>query len=195
MLENVWQDNEFTAEGTISHERVHTQGIVKRGDTVYVYEFNVYSEQLSLSGKCDCIEAYSDDQGYEFPFYQGKFRICPIEYKHGVVRDEEEYNIQLCAQAMCIEEMYGCKISSGIIFYTNAHRRIDVIFDDRLRYKVTSTAKALSEMISTMHIPHTKQTPKCKKCSLKDICLPSLKESARAHNMKVHDIAVGGEVI
>jgi|LSQX01.3.fsa_nt_gb CRISPR-associated exonuclease Cas4 len=192
MLENAWHDNEYTAEGTMSHERVHTQGQVKRSDTIFLYDFRVYSHVMRLSGKCDCIEATFDESGYTFPFYEGKFKLYPIEYKHGVIRNEEEYNCQLCAQAMCLEETYNCKISSGAVFYTNSHRRVEILFDDVLRSTVISMAKALHEMLDTGKVPKADFSAKCKKCSLNDFCLPEISTSAKGYNKKLRQIALGG---
>jgi CRISPR-associated exonuclease Cas4 len=195
MLENAWNDNEYTAEGTMSHERVHTKGQIKRGDTIFLYDFHVHSDMMRLNGKCDCIEATLDESGNTFPFYEGSFKLYPVEYKHGVIRNEEEYNIQLCAQAMCLEEMYACKIPAGAIFYINSHRRMEVLFDDMLRGKVTATANALYEILDSMTIPQADYSVKCKKCSLIDFCLPKVKTSAKSYNEKLRQVAMGDEMI
>lgn len=191
MLEDAWQDNEYTIEGKMHHERVHTQGQIKRGDTVLLYDFNVHSHLLRIRGKCDCIEATHDNNGSIFPFSNGRFTLYPVEYKHGVIRNEEAYNLQLCAQAMCLEEMYHCKITKGAVFYINSHRRIEVVFSDALRRKVISMAKELYEIFNAMKIPPAVFSAKCKKCSLLDICLPKLKISAKGYNDRLRKAAKG----
>lgn len=191
MLEDVWHDNEYTAEGTMHHERVHMQGKIKRKDTIFLYDFNIHSHQLRLSGKCDCIEAALDETGCILPFYEGRFKLYPVEYKRGVIRNEEEYNLQLCAQAMCLEEMYHCKITCGAIFYINSHRRIEITFHDALRNKVISTAKELIETLEAMKIPPAVFSVKCKKCSFIDICLPKAKTSAKVYNARLRKVAMG----
>lgn len=195
LLENAWQDNEYTTEGTISHERVHLQGQVKRGEIISVYDFSVCSHEMKLNGKCDCIEAVVDEDGYEFPFYEGKFIIYPIEYKHGVIRDEKEYNLQLCGQAMCLEEMYGCRIEKGAIFYTNAHRRIEIDFTEDLRHDVVKNAENLWRLLESKSIPQGEYSAKCRKCSLYDMCLPKMKTSARLYNRRIRQAAIEGEEI
>lgn len=193
MLEDIWHDNEYTAEGTIHHERVHMQGQVKRGNTIFLYDFSIHSHLLKLSGKCDCIEATFDKSGCTFPFYEGRFKLYPVEYKRGVIRNEEEYNLQLCAQAMCLEEMFDCKIPYGAIFYINSHRRIEITFNDELRNKVVSMSKELHEILDTMKIPPAAFSPKCKKCSLIDICMPKAKTSAKGYNNKLRKAAMGDD--
>lgn len=193
LLENAWSDNEYTTEGTLYHERVHSQGQVKRGNIISIYEFSVHSHKMNLSGKCDCIEAVVDENGFEFPFYEGKFTLYPIEYKHGAIRDEEEYNLQLCGQAMCLEEMYGCMISKGAIFYTNAHRRVEVNFTEDLRCKVESNAKNLWKLLETKCVPKEDYSAKCKKCSLYELCMPKAKTSAKAYNKRIRQVAMGGD--
>lgn len=193
LLENAWQDNEYTMEGTLSHERVHTQGQIKRGEVISIYEFSVHSHTMKLSGKCDCIEASIDENGYKFPFYEGKFTLYPIEYKRGVIRNEEEYNLQLCGQAMCLEEMYGCVITKGAIFYTNSHRRVEVDFDDDLRNKVECGAKNLWDFLESKDVPHADYSAKCRKCSLYELCMPKVKNSAKLYNKKVKQAAIGGD--
>ena len=103
--------------------------------------------------------------------------MYPIEYKHGIVRNELEYHVQLCAQGMCLEEMYACHIEKGAIFYIDAHRRDEILLTDALREDVIRGTKALSQMAETQKIPTSQYSPKCKKCSLEGICMPKVKTS------------------
>ena len=105
-----WKDNEFTASGSFQHRKVHNVGIERRGVHIKLYEMTVFYNNLGLSGKCDCVEGTIDSNGIYLPFCDERYILIPIEYKHGVIRDEIEYNVQLCAQAMCIEEMYNGQI-------------------------------------------------------------------------------------
>lgn len=100
--ERVWNENVETAKGRTEHERVHTKRIEKRGNLVKLYEYEVVSEILGIVGKCDCIEATINKNGCKIPAVEFPVSLLPIEYKHGTVRDEMEYKIQLCAQAMCL---------------------------------------------------------------------------------------------
>ena len=122
--ERLWMENADTAKGRDEHRRAHERRIERRGDQLKLFEYDVYSEQLRIWGKCDCVEAQRCEPGCRIP--AADFPVClyPVEYKHGSVREEPEYNIQLCAQAMCLEEMYHTHIPSGAIFFITAHRRL-----------------------------------------------------------------------
>lgn len=185
LIENAWEENEYTTEGTLLHENVHSQGFSSKYDKINIYDYPIISEILGISGKCDCIEAIMDDNGYFTPLADKKHIIYPIEYKRGSIRDEEEYNMQLCAQAMCLEEMFGCVISKGAIFYINAHRRVEVTFINELRQKVKDAVFDLRDMLNKMHIPQNPYSVKCKKCSLFDICMPKIKRSAHDYNCHI----------
>lgn len=104
--EQVWAESADTAKGRSEHERVHTQRIERRGDSAKLYEFPVFSKAMGVSGKCDCIEAEASAQGCMNPCAGFPVRLLPVEYKHGKLRAEQEYEVQLCAQAMCLEEMF-----------------------------------------------------------------------------------------
>lgn len=177
-IEQVWAENAETAAGRSQHARVHTARIERRGTDVFLYELDVFSRVLGVSGKCDCVEAHSDPDGGAIPWSKGNYRLYPIEYKHGVLRQEEEYHIQLCAQAMCLEEMLGCSIPTGAIFYIDAHRRSEVMLDEALREKTRQTARMVAKMLDAQYIPAASYGPKCKKCSLLEHCQPRLKGSA-----------------
>ena len=104
-----------------------------------------------------------------------------MEYKHGSVREEPEYNIQLCAQAMCLEEMYHTHIPSGAIFFITAHRRLEVAFTSELRAKTKTAANALWEIRRTLKVPAAEYGRKCQRCSLKDLCMPKSASSENAY--------------
>ncbi len=101
-----------------------------------------------------------------------------MEYKHGVVRNEEEYELQLCAQAMCLEEMFGTVIHEGSVFYTDSHRRVSVELNPEMRALVRAGADALHHMLSDFCCPPVEKSPKCRKCSMKDLCMPGVSGSA-----------------
>lgn len=104
--EQVWSESADTAKGCSEHERVHAQRIERQGNSAKLYEFPVFSQTLGIAGKCDCIEAEAFAQGGHVPALEFPVRLYPVEYKHGKLRLEREYEIQLCAQAMCLEEMF-----------------------------------------------------------------------------------------
>ena len=144
--EQLWSENGDTAKGRSEHERVHTARMERRGEFILLYESSVRSEALGISGKCDCIEATADPEGCRVPGIGFPVTLYPIEYKHGRLRTEEEYEIQLCAQAMCLEEMFGTRIPEGAIYYVNSHRRMPVELTEELRRAVQETVRQLEEL-------------------------------------------------
>ena len=183
--EQVWVENTDTAKGREEHGRVHTKRIERRGDTLLLYEYEVSSTKWQISGKCDCIEAVRDEAGCFIPAADFPVRLYPVEYKHGKLREEEEYELQLCGQAMCLEEMYQTKIPEGAIFYISSHRRKPVMFTDALRVRVTETIRQLDELRRGFRIPPAEIGPKCKRCSLRELCLPELSQTAEAYCKKL----------
>ena len=179
--ERLWMENADTAKGRDEHRRAHERRIERRGDQLKLFEYDVYSEQLRIWGKCDCVEAQRCEPGCRIP--AADFPVClyPVEYKHGSVREEPEYNIQLCAQAMCLEEMYHTHIPSGAIFFITAHRRLEVAFTSELRAKTKTAANALWEIRRTLKVPAAEYGRKCQRCSLKDLCMPKTASSTKAY--------------
>ena len=179
--ERLWMENADTAKGRDEHRRAHERRIERRGDQLKLFEYDVYSEQLRIWGKCDCVEAQRCEPGCRIP--AADFPVClyPVEYKHGSVREEPEYNIQLCAQAMCLEEMSHTHIPSGAIFFITAHRRLEVAFTSELRAKTKTAANALWEIRRTLKVPAAEYGRKCQRCSLKDLCMPKTASSAKAY--------------
>lgn len=180
--ERAWMENAETAKGRAEHARAHTQRVERRGDQIKLYENTVFSDTLQLSGKCDCVEAVRDDtHGCRIPAAEFPVRLFPVEYKHGSVRDESEYKIQLCAQAMCLEEMYKTAISAGAVFFISAHRRFEVNFDESLRRQVRETVVKLRKIRRELLIPPAEYGPKCRRCSMRDYCMPKIGASAKTY--------------
>ena len=177
-IDQVWEENEYTASGRLQHSRVHTSRIEKRGTNMELCELSVFSRQLGVNGKCDCVEVWEDLNGVPLPYGAGKYRLYPVEYKHGVVRDEFEYHIQLCAQAICLEEQFHCKIPTGAIFFINAHRRDEVQIDEGLRNQTYALAQDVKRMLRSGTVPTAAYSAKCRKCSMQDYCTPKMKQSA-----------------
>lgn len=136
---------------------------------------------MRLIGKCDCIEAEKSECGCKIPAVPFSVSLYPVEYKHGSVREEEEYQIQLCAQAMCLEEMFHTTINQGDIFFISSHRRATVGFSDGLRKKVLYASEMLHEIRDAFKVPRGEYGAKCKRCSIKEICMPKTKQSAQKY--------------
>lgn len=190
MLEQCWNENEYTAQGRSEHENVHDSRIEKRDDIIKLYEIQLCSDIFKLIGKSDCIEFTENKKGAYIQEFNGYYDIYPVEYKHGKLRKEKEYNMQLCAQAICLEEMYNCKISKGAIFYIGSHRRCEVIFDEQLIRETKMAAEELLRISKNELIPKPNPSPKCKKCSLVDICMPNVSVSGLKYIDYIKKIAI-----
>lgn len=193
MNEQVWNESADTAKGRMSHERVHEQRTEHRGNQIKLYEYTVFSDELGIMGKCDCIEANADEKGCKIPAADFPVVLYPIEYKHGKVRSEEEYEIQLCAQAMCLEEMYHTHIQEGALFYISSHRRYPVSLTKELRQKVYQLIGKLQEIQKNMYVPQGEYGTKCKRCSIQSICMPTVSTSAVGYCEKLAKEAMGVE--
>jgi len=125
----------------------------------------LHSFELGLSGKADVVEFHKlEDSKKWVPF--------PVEYKRGKPKADDSDKVQLCAQALCLEEMLNIKIPCGAIFYGKTRRRFDIQFDEALRNKTKEAAKQLHIFIEAKNTPLPVYTPKCKSCSFIDVCLP-----------------------
>ncbi len=189
--ERLWSESTDTAKGRAEHENVHTQRVERRGDFIKLYEYTVFSDRLEINGKCDCIEAVRNENGCRIPVADFPVQLYPIEYKHGNVRDEDEYNIQLCAQAICLEEMFGTSITEGALFFISSHRRHEVKFDDALRRRTLECAQKLHSIRSALSVPAAEYSAKCRRCSLADLCMPKVKNSSKSYLQRLRDEAEG----
>ena len=176
--EQVWTESADTAKGRAEHERVHTQRIERRGNGAKLYEFPVFSRTLGVAGKCDCIEAEADGAGCRVPALDFPVRLYPVEYKHGKLRSEREYEIQLCAQAMCLEEMFRTRIPEGAIYYITSHRRYSVPLTPQLRELVGKTIRQIDALRRSFSVPPAEPGAKCRACSIREHCLPGVQRSA-----------------
>lgn len=165
-IEQAWSENLFTAEGRIMHERVHEAGWESRGDVRTARDVSLRSLRLGLIGKSDVVEFHGRTGRIWRPF--------PVEHKRGKPKPDESDRVQLCAQALCLEEMLGVDIAAGAIFYGKTRHRMDVDFDAPLREETEKAAARLHELIESGKTPEPLYTKKCRSCSLVDQCLPQL---------------------
>lgn len=193
LLEQSWADNIHTAEGMRDHERVHEAGEDNRGDTAELRSVAVRSLRLGVSGSIDCVELHRDANGCELRNRTGFWKLRPVEYKHGEVRHEREYEMQLCAQAIALEEMLHCKIEEGDLFYHGDHRRVTVAFTPELRKETLEAAEALQQMVAAGKLPVAAKSRKCRECSLKEICLPQISDHTSRHLAAIRSAAIQEE--
>lgn len=163
-VEQIWSENRFTAEGRIMHDKVHEQGYESRGEVRIERSVPLRSLRLGLSGVADVVEFHRQSDRSWKPF--------PVEYKRGKPKPDNCDRIQLCAQALCLEEMLCVEILSGALFYGRTRHRHDVTFDDKLREETEDTSKRVHELIDSGITPKPVYKSKCKSCSLFEICLP-----------------------
>jgi CRISPR-associated exonuclease Cas4 len=163
-IEQLWDENRATAEGRIMHERVHEQDRESRGNVRIEYGLPLRSLRLGLIGKADVVEFRRIDKNTWQPF--------PVEYKRGKPKLDHCDLIQICAQAMCLEEMLSVSVPSGAIFYGRTRRRLDVSFDDTLRQETEEAAKHAHQLITSGITPPPVFEKRCKSCSLIGECLP-----------------------
>lgn len=176
-LENKWQDNWRTIDGTNVHKRAHDNSLVeKRGNCIIMRALKVVSHTLKLSGECDVVEFHKHEDGITLTGYEDKYLPFPIEYKRGEPKSIEMDKIQLCAQAMCLEEMLLCEIPEGALFYGEPHRRFGINFSKDLKEKVTLNSKEMNKMINLAITPEAHLTEYCNQCSLVNECLPKIKK-------------------
>lgn len=173
-IEQQWQENVLTAEGRIMHERAHTEQTEKRGDRLIVRGLRIHSARLGVSGQCDVVEFVESPQGVTITGRNGRFLPYPVEYKHGSSMSNDADRAQLCAQAMCLEEMLSVDIPEGALFYGQTRRREIVAFSEELRDKVTRAFKEMHELYARAYTPKVKPGAYCKSCSLNELCLPKL---------------------
>ena len=167
-VEQLWVENLFTAQGRLMHERVDSGGHESRGDVRTVYAMPLRSLRLGLVGKADVVEFHRQESGKWLPF--------PVEHKRGRPKKENWDRVQLCAQAICLEEALGVKVPEGALFYGKNRRRQPVVFDSSLRAETEETAARLHELIASGRTPPPSYDKKCDSCSLKEFCLPKTLE-------------------
>ncbi|MDN3515398.1 MAG: CRISPR-associated protein Cas4 [Candidatus Brocadia sp.] len=180
-IEQLWSENLFTAEGRIMHDKVDTANREVRGKVRIDYGVPLRSLKLGLIGKADVVEFHRKDDGTWTPF--------PVEYKRGKPKMDNCDRVQLCAQAICLEEMLNVKIMEGALFYGQTRRREDVVFDDTLRTETESAARKVHEIIEAGITPKAEYSKKCKLCSLLNICLPKVSSKASNYLMTAMDTA------
>lgn len=164
-LEDVWIENILTAQGQVLHQRVNEQASTSRGSVRIVRALPLANQNLGIEGIADVVELHKNHDGSEQPY--------PIEYKRGKPKAHRADEVQLCAQALCLEEMFNCKVLNGALFYGQTHRRQQITFDDELRQLTQQAIEACRQLIRSGVTPEPVYSTKtCNACSLKDACHP-----------------------
>jgi len=222
LIEQIWKDNQYTAEGQYAHRKVDKTANLKRGDKRNVTGMMLVSYRLGVTGKADLVEfrsaevspavlptiadflpsadvkentdgstwhareniisndptdnAVADETsalpGARVSRPHSPFIPFPVDFKRGKKRRWDNDEVQLCAQAMCLEEMLNVPVPKGAIFHIRSQHRREVVFDAALRQQTTTAAARLHELVKSGKTPPAEWKPRCKGCSLLEICMP-----------------------
>lgn len=188
-LERQWAENARTAEGHVFHETAHHGPESEaRGDLLILRGLRVASPTLRLGGVCDVVELHRSPSGVSLAGREGLWLPYPVEYKRGSDQTQESDEVQLCGQALCLEEMLCCQIPEGSLFYGETRRRTRVAFDGTLRQRTLDLLHELLGYMDRGYTPGAKLHKGCNACSLRDICLPKLSRAPSVADY-IHDRA------
>jgi len=179
-VEQQWADNKLTTEGQLLHKNVDNPFYrQKNGDTITLRSLHIASKQLGLYGITDAVELIPSDSPedsithYRYPGY---WKPYPVEYKRGRSKPDERDEVQLAAQVICLEEMYGINISYGALYYDEVKHREIISISDGLRKITQQCAKQMHDTFNSKELPRIIKKSHCKNCSLKDICVPEVSD-------------------
>jgi CRISPR-associated exonuclease Cas4 len=170
--EQVWAENQFTAEGQLLHKKANEGPDEHRSSGSILRHLHISSETFNITGICDIVE-FQNFKSQISNLKRAKFNVVPVEYKRGKPKSHRADEVQVCAQALCLEEMFQTEIPLGLIFYGKTRRRTEVILDQELRDLTLSTITAVHEMKQSGITPLAEyDCSKCDACSLIDHCQP-----------------------
>lgn len=174
-IEDQWAENYRTVDGSLMHQNAHHQGFQEsRGDLLVTRGMAVFSSTLGVSGQCDVVEFHRDSSGVSLRGRDGTWQPYPVEYKRGRPKEDSADQLQLCGQAMCLEEMLCCHIPEGALYYGETRRRVRILFTEDLRREVRDCLEEMHGLYQRRYTPRVKPRKACNACSLKDLCLPRL---------------------
>ena len=177
-VERQWQENALTVEGKIMHKRADDPFFSEtRKGVITARSVPVASYRLGLSGVCDVVEFTSSPDGVQLPGNDGLYLPAPVEYKRGKEKHDHSDEAQLCAQAICLEEMLVVTIPLGYLYYGETRHRVAIELTDELRELVRSMSDEMHAYFQRGYTPRVKTTKACRSCSLADVCLPELQEN------------------
>ncbi|MBD3317402.1 MAG: CRISPR-associated protein Cas4 [Chitinivibrionales bacterium] len=173
-VEQSWEENRLTAKGRLLHERVHEQNSESRGDTIISRGLRLRSLVYGICGQADVVEFHASPHGVHLTGHRDTWIPFPIEYKKGKPEKNNCDAVQLCAQAICLEEMLGIAIPYGALFYGKTRRRMAVAFDDALREETVKLIDKVHQMFTNKQVPPPIKDKRCTQCSMLTICLPDI---------------------
>ena len=170
-IDGIWDDNEHTTLGSLLHNHTDEPGYETDGNVQLLRALPLYSTRYGLTGKADIVEIRDSTP-------------TPAEYKKSRRRQFENDDIQLCAQAFCLEEMFGVPVTEGAIYHAASKRRRTVVFDEALRRETTQTITAVHNLFASGRVPPADLKPRCNGCSLRAVCLPELTDAQSSQGLK-----------
>ena len=175
-VEGTFSDNEHTLVGNQFHEQADVSGYETVGGVTLLRALPVWSDRLRLSGRCDIVERHPDGS------------LFPVEFKKGRRRKFDNDDAQLCAQALCLEEMFGLDIPRGAIFHASSKHRREVVFTEELRRLTEQAVEAVHRLVEAEAVPNAIHKPQCSECSLFDHCLPEITSAPYALARAYRDV-------
>ncbi|MBC6441644.1 MAG: CRISPR-associated protein Cas4 [Rhodobacteraceae bacterium] len=175
--DGIWADNEHTVKGARAHRRVDSGGHRRERGRKVLRAIPLWSEQHGLSGRADAVE--TGDKG-----------VCPVEYKSGV-RHGRTADLQVCAQALCLEEMLDVPVPYGFVWYGGPRRRVRVEFTPVLRNDVLEAIRLIRGQLLSGTLPPAPDDSRCTQCQLRAHCLPGLTGARRKVDRYVADVVFG----
>jgi CRISPR-associated exonuclease Cas4 len=172
-VDDVWQENVFTVRGNILHEKVDTDTYETRGNTKTVRGLRIHSYNYGITGRCDVVEFKEIENGKV---------VLPVEFKSGEPKEDISDKVQLCAQAICLEEMLNITIKQGAFFYGKIRRRNIIEIDQELRTQTENIILAVRRIVASKKIPVAEYQTKCRNCSLQSICQPKAMNKKKLQN-------------
>mgnify|MGYP002510419336 FL=1 len=174
-VEQQWEENVRTFEGRSMHEKAHDPFIKeKRGNIIIFRAMKVFSRTMGISGECDVVEFHKAESGISLAGREGLYQVVPVEYKRGAPKAHNADELQLTAQAMCLEEMLQADIAAGYLYYGETRHRNEVVFTEELRNRVQHSFKEMHQYFDRAYTPKVKTGTWCRQCSLQNICMPKL---------------------
>ncbi len=185
--ENLWADNQWTMEGKILHETADTQTQKTARGTRIVRSLRISDAENGIYGVADVVEFKRTDgmefaqnraeflsDGVHLPLRDGLWFPIPVEFKRGKTRTDKTYEIQLCAQGLCLEKKFAVTIPFGFLYYGESGRRKRIDFTVSLRQNTCTLVEKVRQVLFSDTVPRPKYSKKCRQCSLVDLCLPQM---------------------
>lgn len=180
-IEQVWKENVLTFGGRQMHRNADDPFFTEsRGDVLISRSVPLVSHMLKIYGVADVVEYHCSDEGVVIPGREGRWTVVPVEYKAGKRKPDDRDEVQLCAQAICLEEMYRTGIEYGYLYYGKTRRRTEVTLDDELRRRVEELVAGMYALYDAGITPPAILLPHCKSCSLIDLCMPTISSRRRS---------------